>query len=76
MYARATGGAGAGAQETRVLHEPHDVRVVHAVGERPLREPVPLGARLAVHREAQLRVLVLTLLQVIHHLLRAQHESE
>lgn len=43
------GRTGRSAQESRVLHEPHDVRVVHAVAQRPLREPVPLGARLAVH---------------------------
>lgn len=42
------GRPGRSAQESRVLHEPHDVRVVHAVAQRPLREPVPLGARLAV----------------------------
>lgn len=56
-------------QEPGHLHEPADVVGVDAVADGPAGQLVPLIPGAAVDRETQLRVLVLALLQVCHHLL-------
>lgn len=56
-------------QEAGHLHEPAHVWGVYAVHHGPARQLVPLVPRAPVDGEPQLRVLVLALLQVRHHLL-------
>lgn len=54
------------------MHEPADVVGVDAVADGPAGQLVPLVPGAPVDGQTQLRVLVLALLQVCHHLLRGR----
>lgn len=56
-------------QESGHLNEPAYVIRVHAVLDGPLSQLVPLVSGATVDGQTELRVLVLALLQVIHHFL-------
>ena len=56
--------------ETWYLHHPANAVRVHVVSDGPLCQLVPLVVTTAVDRQAQLGILVLTLFEVIDHLLQ------
>lgn len=62
-------------QQPGHLNEPADVIGVHAVFNGPLSQLVPFVPGAAVDGQTELGVLVLTLLQVKHHLLNTHRET-